>query len=164
MYNNPWQMKHLRVASSPAHLSRAVRRALAVTSVLAVIGGVVVYELGRRAGARDIGFSAGAVLLVLGVMAALIVWRWSRNRGQWADDGLDERDRRVRDRAWATSYRVLAMAVLGAILAINVLGLMGADIAAEIAREISMMMIAFVAILPTLVLAWTEPDLPADGE
>lgn len=160
MYNNELYMR--KVSSSTAHLSQMARRVLAATSVGAVVGGVVVYELARRAGARDIGFPAGAALLVLGVAAALVIWSWSRNRGRWEDDGLDERDRRVRDRAWATSYRVLALAVLTAILGINLPLLFGAEVVTDIVHQVSGITLAFIWILPTLVLAWTEPDLPAD--
>jgi hypothetical protein len=71
------------------------------------------------------------VLLLVGIAATLVVWRWSRNRARWEDDGLDERDRRERDRSWAVSYRILALAVVIAPGTVAILSLAGADIAAD---------------------------------
>jgi hypothetical protein len=102
------------------------------------------------------------VLLLVGIAATLVVWRWSRNRARWEDDGLDGRDRRERDRSWAVSYRILALAVVIAPGTVAILSLAGADIAADVLRQLLATMIVFVLILPTLVLAWIEPDLPVE--
>lgn len=161
-YNNPWDMLNYRLLGSPADLSRPIRRALAATSVIGVVAATVVQDLARRADAREFGNMAGLALLLLGVAATILVWRWSRNRARWEDDGLDERDRRERDRSWAVSYRILALAVVFGPGTVAVLSLAGADVAADVLRQLLVTMIVYVLILPTLVLTWIEPDLPAE--
>jgi len=147
---------------SAADLSRPVRRVLTATSVIGVVAATVVRDAARRAYSPEFGNAAGLVLLLVGIAATLVVWRWSRNRARWEDDGLDERDRRERDRSWAVSYRILALAVVIAPGTVAILSLAGADIAADVLRQLLATMIVFVLILPTLVLAWIEPDLPVE--
>lgn len=161
-YNNRWDMLNGGLLGSAADLSRPVRRVLTATSVIGVVAATVVQDAARRAYAPEFGNAAGLGLLLVGIAATLVVWRWSRNRARWEDDGLDERDRRERDRSWAVSYRILALAVVIAPGTVAILSLAGADIAADVLRQLLATMIVFVLILPTLVLAWIEPDLPVE--
>lgn len=151
-----------RLRRSTAGLSRPIRRLLAATSVFGYAAGMGAQEVGLRTDARDVGNALALALIVVAVTATLLVWRWSRNRARWEDDGLDERDRRERDRSWAISYRILALTVAVGVVAVSVVSLSGAQIAADLARQLLLGMIVFVAILPTLVLAWNEPDLPTE--
>jgi cytochrome bd-type quinol oxidase subunit 2 len=162
LYNNRSNMFNIRALGSPAALSRTVRRLLVATSITGSAAGIAVQDVARRLDARDLGNGAGLVLLLVGVAATLIVWRWSRNRARWEDEGLDERDRRERDRSWAMSYRILALAVILVPGTLAALSLAGADVAAEVVRQVLVAMIGLVLILPTLVLAWVEPDMPAE--
>lgn len=155
-------MLHSRLFRSPADISRTARRFLAATGVLGCAAGIIVQDVALRAGARDLGNALGLGLLLVGVAATLLVWRWSRNRARWEDEGLDERDRRERDRSWAVSYRILALAVIVGPGTVALLSLAGVDVAADVLRQLLVAMIVFVLILPTLVLAWIEPDLPAE--
>ena len=157
----PFDMADVVTATSLS-MSRSLRRALVATSVGAVAIGVVAMDLGNRTGLHDLGFAAGVVAFGIAIAAAVAIWRWSRNRARWRDVGLDERDRQERDRAWAISYRILAGVVVGGPLSVILIGIAGGEGAAVVVTQILIASYAFIGLLPTLVLAWIELDLPAE--
>lgn len=153
-------MHNSRLLRLPSDLSQPLRRVLVAASLIGYGTGIVVQDLVRRSESGM--WAAGLVLLLLGVGATLLVWRWSRNRARWEDDGLDERDRRERDRSWAVSYRILTLAVIFGPGTVLFLSLAQADVAAGVLTNLLFALLPYVLILPTLVLAWMEPDLPAE--
>lgn len=105
------------------------------------------------------------VLIGLTAVGAIVLYRFVRDRADLGARTLDERQRQLRDRAWALSYGVLATAVViaVAIAALLVLG-MGRQVTLDpnLMTALAICIGTLIPVLPVAVLAWLEPDLPED--
>ena len=105
------------------------------------------------------------VLIGLTAVGAIVLYRFVRDRADLGARTLDERQRQLRDRAWALSYGVLATAVViaVAIAALLVLGL-GREVTLDpnLMTALAICIGTLIPVLPVAVLAWLEPDLPED--
>ena len=104
------------------------------------------------------------VLIGATAIGPLILYRFVRNRADLAGQGLDERQRQLRDRAWVMSYQILSTVVVAglAFVGILVLGL-GRELTidASLANALVLCMGTLIPLLPVSALAWVEPDAPA---
>jgi hypothetical protein len=105
------------------------------------------------------------VLIGLTAVGAIVLYRFVRDRADLGALTLDERQRQLRDRAWALSYGVLATAVViaVAIAALLVLG-MGRQMTLDpnLMTALAICIGTLIPVLPVAVLAWLEPDLAED--
>ena len=104
-------------------------------------------------------------LIGVTVIGSFVLYRFVRNRADPSGRGLDERQQRLRDRAWVMSYQVLSTVVIAilAFVGVVVLGLGNElTIDAPVANALVLCMATLVPLLPVAALAWVEPDVPAD--
>lgn len=140
-------------------------------AVLAAYGGyaltVAIFWLGYAADlgpkVRALGFIPGIVYL------AGFFLLCSRGLGAWSiandsDSALDERQQWVRDRAYRPSYWIVSLILL--LGATYVLEADNADWwlpnSAEAFQGIIWTLIFVTMTLPTAIIAWSEPDVPAE--
>ena len=154
------------MASRVDYMPRS-RRRLLVTVALAGFPVAV----GVLAGLKHTGLNrwlilAAFVLVLLPTVATLFVG-YSYARGRI--DGrarLDERDRALRQEAYALSHRVLA-AILLAVTAITEIYLASGGntlrFDANTFWPVTTWVIVYIPALPSLMLAWIESDQPADA-
>ena len=138
-------------------------------AVLAAYGGylglVVAWYLARRLDSMPLFMLVLPLSIVLLVGLAVLFTSWVWHAANQPDPELDERQLRVRDRAYLQSYRVLAGAtvvatVYGALAWDNGLWLPGTW---NQVQALVWGVLLLTMTLPAAVIAWTEPDLPADG-
>jgi hypothetical protein len=147
--------------------TRAWRR----RAVLAAYGGyaltVAIFWIGYAADFgpkfRALGFVPGIVYLV-GFFALC-----SRSLGAWSiandsDNALDERQQRVRDRAYRPSYWVVSLILLLGAAYVQLADSSGwwLPSSTEAFQGITWTLIFLTMTLPTAIIAWTEPDAPAE--
>src|SRR5262245_64375688 len=60
------------------------------------------------------------LLIGITVVGAFVLYLYVRHRADMPGEGLDERERQLRDRAWILSYQVLSEVVIGAIYAAGI--------------------------------------------
>ncbi len=139
-----------------------------------VLVGLVGYPTayGALAVLKGTALPSGWVLAVfLVIIAATVVALWvSYGYARGRVDGrravrVDERDRHLTIRAFALSHRVLAVVLLAAVAAVEIYLTTGNVITVDAANFLPVMMwvILYVPGLPVLMLAWIEPELPADA-
>ncbi len=104
-------------------------------------------------------------LIGLTAVGTIALYRFVRDRSDLGGRTLDERQRQVRDRAWALCYGVLATAVVIAVAipALLVLG-MGRQVALDpnLMTALAICVGTLIPLLPVAALAWLEPDLPEE--
>jgi len=103
-------------------------------------------------------------LIGLTIVGSLAIYGNARDRADLAAKHLDERQQRLRDRAWVLSYAVLStligVIVGGAALYSSFVGPITIAMA-----DLGPWLVAFaldLTILPSAALAWIEPDPPLD--
>lgn len=106
------------------------------------------------------------VLLGLTIVAGTIIWIWTRNRTDLRNTSLDERERRMRDRVYVLSYQVLGVA-LGLILTpVAIFAAFGSVLTIDFGLMVPFIVggSIYYPALPSLVLAWIDPDPLAEDE
>ncbi len=147
--------------------SRRSRRTLAVLAFIGVplqyLGYVTLVQTDRI---PTIAWGiASIVLFSMTLIGYVGVVGYARGRAEMSAD-LDERQSQVRDRALALAYGLVTTVVifgLGALaLYTSFVGPLTIDM-----PSLTPLLIAiglYFPILPSAVLAWIEPDVPADGD
>lgn len=147
-------------------LRHAIRRPLAIWSILGYPVGVLVLTQGPGLGsAPAVSAVLGVGLILSSLPAMFLVWRFRGQLAQGTDAQLDERQVAIRDRAYLESYRIFVAAVLVVLLVVGI----GSDI---VDRAVTltfdtlnwyvMGVVLLSLVLPSAVVAWREPNLPAD--
>jgi hypothetical protein len=147
-------------------MPRSPRRAWVLTGL---VGYPAAY--GVLAVLKGTALPAGLVLTVfLLIIAATVVALWvsyvyARGRIDGRRVRLAEWDRHLAVRVYALSNRVLAVVLLAAAAAVEIYLTTGNVITVDAADFLPVLMwvILYVPALPVLMLAWIEPELPADG-
>ena len=172
LYNMTYKQDHIaedntmaRAGSQIDHLSQRTRRALAVVTLIGLPAMFAWSSFWLTTSVPSIVWGpVSFVLIGATVIGALVLYRFVRNRADLPGDGLDERQRQLRDRAWVMSYQVLSTVVVAclAIVGIMVLGL-GRELTidAPLANAIVLSVATLIPVLPVAALAWVEPDAPA---
>ena len=143
-------------------LSRRSRRIVAVATVLGLPSMYAwsAFWTGTSVPAIAWGWAVFALMGVT-LAGAVVLYRYVRGRADLADDGLDERERALRDRAWILSYQVLATVVvlLGAAVVVPVLAFgHSVTVDAPLATAVAICLGVLLPLLPAAALAWLEPD------
>jgi hypothetical protein len=104
------------------------------------------------------------VLMGMAVAGLLTIYVYARDRAQLDASGLDERQRQLAIKAWALSYGILAavvVIVVGALaLYLSFVGPITIDMG--IASPWFVAIGVYVAVLPSAVLTWIEPEPPLE--
>jgi len=105
--------------------------------------------------------SLPALLLLAALTIAVMTYK--RSLAQQPNDALDERERRIRDTLYLTSYRIAVSILVGVFLAgflakfIAELEVNLDQIPTDTALGIAITAAVFLWVLPSLVHAWTDP-------
>jgi len=147
-------------------LSRAVRRPLAVWSVIGYPLGAIALTNAATVGVPKVAAASFAVASIVAALVAMaLVWRFRGQLAQQSDDALDERQLATRDRAYLESYRVLSGVLIFGLLVVGIASdVLDRPITLTFATTNWFMMGAILisVILPSAIVAWQEPDLPSD--
>jgi hypothetical protein len=101
------------------------------------------------------------VLIGITVVGSFVLYRSVRDRADMPGGRLDERERKLRDRAWILSYQVLSAVVVAAIVAVGIsVFIMGRSVTLDASSVNALVLCVGVLlpILPAAALAWIEPD------
>lgn len=105
----------------------------------------------------------GLVLAPLLLVAYIVILAWligaTRARADSPDEYLDEREIAVRNEVYLKSFRII-----GALIALGFATFTVFPDAPIPARVVFSLLFPIVMFLPTCVLAWAQPDPPADLE
>ena len=105
------------------------------------------------------------LLLLPTVITLLVGYRYARGRIDGRRARLDERDLALRQQAYALSHRVLAAILIVATAVTEIYLTSGNTLRfdANTFWPITTWVIVYIPALPALMLAWIEPDQPADA-
>ncbi len=152
---------HLTHARRPMLRSR--RRALVVATYVGYAAFLAVLYAGYTAH-WPLGLGVLALLLFGGTALAFVqLIRAPGYAADTLDARLDERQRQVRDRAYRSAY--YALTLLFGVLSLIFMYAAGSDTSWQGIRDQALLLpwLTFLpGSLPTAVVAWTEPDPPAD--
>lgn len=150
-------------------MPRVVRRLLVLETLIAYPALIVGYRLLVGGGAVEI--SAWTLLAVvpiviveLGGLVALATY--VGHRADPRHGSLDERQRTLAMRAQAVGYSVLATVVAAVVLSLAAwIALVGPiDLDTAIALPLAIMVVVYLPVIPSAVLAWIDPDAPVDDD
>jgi hypothetical protein len=144
-----------RPGEDRVEVRRPIRRVTAVTSVVGygVLMGVLELELDAF-----VGIPVIVAALAAWIGSVYVVYEFRRRLANAPDAALDEREVRIRDRAYLQAHRIgsTALFVVG-VAAMFVVGLdatVSVDTVVDVVFSLAMGLVA----LPAAVVAWTEPD------
>lgn len=147
------------------HLEQPRRRLI----VLGALGGypaaVLVLVALKHTALNKWGILAVFGLLMVFTVAALTVaYGYARGRIDGRKALLDERDLEMREHAYAVAHRFLAAVLIGATAAVEVYLTNGntLHLNANDTLPVMMWVVVYVPVLPSLMLAWSEPTQPVD--
>lgn len=149
--------------------NRSWRRVLVVLWVL----GLLLFGAGLVASGFRFSWRWIAPALVLGGPSSWLLAFATRNISSAPDDDADERDRAVRDRAYRKAYGLfivpLVLVMLMPIAYLRQLIQTGETVALNVATAPYVaasfcLLYLLYFMLPTLVVAWNEPDPPLDPQ
>ena len=146
-------------------LSQRTRRVLAVLSLIGLPAMFAWSSYWLTTTVPSIVWGAVSLALIgCTAVGAVILYRFVRNRADLPGDGLDERQRQLRDRAWVMSYQLLSVVIVACLAVVGVLVLgLGRELTVDagLANAVVLSMGTLVPLLPVAALAWVEPDVPA---
>ena len=146
--NVPWKRPRLLAGKSLVALWFAT-----ALLYIATLPGVIVMD--------GVALLIPALLLLASLTVAVITYK--RSLAQQPDIQLDERERRIRDTLYLTSYRIAVSILVGVFLAgflakfIAELEVNLDQIPTDTALGIAITAAVFLWVLPSLVHAWTDP-------
>jgi hypothetical protein len=108
-----------------------------------------------------------ALVLMTGfVLGLFVIYGFARNRADPNDPSLDERQCDLAVRAWALSYGVVTWVVvaIAAVWALFVTSVGPMVVGPEFLLPVAIGAGVYLPTLPLAVLAWIEPDAPADED
>ncbi|HYO43286.1 MAG TPA: hypothetical protein VES19_08825 [Candidatus Limnocylindrales bacterium] len=149
-----------------AELRRPVRKMLVLVAMLGYPVFVLAWVGLPAAGMTGIAWAVTVGALGLGViLAAMALYQFRRSMAQAPDAQLDERQIRVRDRAYLEAYRVFALIVLLVLL----VGGIASDVLEppitltyDVVQPLVWGALLYSMFLPSAVVAWQERDLPGE--
>ena len=106
------------------------------------------------------------VLIGFTVVGSCILYRNIRGRADLPGSRLDEREQRLRDRAWILGYQVLAGVVVAVVVALGIVVFIlnrQVVVDAGLVNALALCVGVLLPVLPAAALAWIEPDAPADA-
>lgn len=153
--------------AADAEMRRSVRRPLVVMALVGYPASVFLWTFAQSwLGLPPVmGGILGLALVPAYLYAGWRIYEFRSRLAQAPDHELDERQLRVRDRAYLESYRVFVGVTLLAVVGLAILpDLVDRPVAFtyDIAQWWVMGAILLSLILPSAVVAWNEPDLAED--
>lgn len=153
--------------TADAELRRPFRRMLVLVALLGYPLFVLAWLFLPAAGITGLPWAIAVAVLGLAVlMAAAMLYLFRRSMAQAPDAMLDERQVRIRDRAYLTAYQVFAGITLVALLLLGI----GADaldtpitLTFDVLQPVIWGTILYGIVLPSAVVAWQEPDLDVEA-
>ena len=148
--NSPWKRPRLLAGKSLV----ALWFTTALLYIATLPGAIVVDAV--------VQISSLPALLLLAALT-IAVMTYKRSLAQQPNDALDERERRIRDTLYLTSYRIAVSILVGVFLAgflakfIAELEVNLDQIPTDTALGIAVTAAVFLWVLPSLVHAWTDP-------
>jgi hypothetical protein len=108
---------------------------------------------------------APIVIVLFGatLVGVFAIYGYARDKASM-DADLDEREQRIRDQAWIHAYGFLATVVVAvvAIIALITSTSGPVTIGMEVIGPVGISLALYLPILPSAMLAWTEPDVVGD--
>lgn len=157
-------MSHL--VADPGRIRELPRSSRRLLAALAVAGYPVAVLFLTQAPQLGVPAPVAGGVALIGIGITLFaMWRCYAFRGKLAqapDDRLDEREIRIRDRAYLESYRLFVLAVLVALVAVAIIpDVLDRPITLDYATLNWFIMGAILVslALPSAVVAWVEPDV-----
>jgi Ca2+/Na+ antiporter len=147
-------------------LPRPRRRLVVLTGLLGYPLSVLVLVALKRADLnRWLILSIFLTLIALTVVAVLVGYGYGRGRIDGHHAHVDERDRALRQQAYALSHQVLAAILIAVVAAVEVYLTAGntIELDANTFLPAAMWVIVYIPALPSLMLAWIEPNAVADA-
>jgi hypothetical protein len=148
------------------HLPRPRRRLVVLAGLLGYpLSVLVLIALKRTDLNRWLILSIFLTLIGLTVVALLVGYGYARGRIDGHRAHVDERDLQLRQQAYALSHRVLAATLIVAAAVLEVYLTFGNTIKldANTFLPAALWVIVYIPALPSLMLAWIEPNAPADA-
>ena len=145
-------------------IPRRIRRPMAILAIAGYPSALIVWLfLGPKIDAiPGLGAILGLLILAVTMFAMYRLYLFRSKMAQAPDEGLDERQRQIRDRAYVDSYRWFVLITLLTLVALS-LGPTLFDAPIEFTFEVANWCIVGVVLisiaLPSAVVAWREPDL-----
>ena len=148
------------------YLSRSRRRLVVVVALVGYPVAVAVLAGLKHTSLNRWLVLALFILALLPTVAALLVsYRYARGRIDGRRARLDERDRALRQQAYALSHHLLAT-ILTVTAAVTVIYLTSGNVLRLNANNVvpaTMWVIVYIPALPSVMLAWIETDQPVDA-
>jgi hypothetical protein len=153
--------------ATDAELPRRIRRPLVVLALVGYPLSVFCWTIAQTwLGLPPVvGGIIGLALVPAYVFAMWRIYEFRNHLAQAPDDQLDERQIRVRDRAYLESYRAFVAVTLLGLAALAIIpDLIDQPITLtyDVVQWLVMGAILLSLILPSAVVAWNEPDLAAE--
>jgi hypothetical protein len=153
-------------AADHRELRLPARRVLVLVSMLGYPVFVFAWTGLPAAGITGIPWAVTVAALGLGViLSSLALYQFRRSMAQAPDAQLDERQIRVRDRAYLDAYRAFAVIVL---LVLFVGGIVAdwleppIPLTYDVVQALMWGALLYSMVLPSAVVAWQERDIPIE--
>jgi hypothetical protein len=149
--------------TAPRRVRRGLVLATATGYPLVLLGYATLVVTGRLPLAAWAPFAT--VLTGSTVVGVIAIYACVRGRADLGMGHLDERQARLRDRAWTLSYATVVVAIAVALVGLMVVrSTSGADVvvSGDVIGYLATMGAIYLPVLPAAVLAWIEPDAPPD--
>jgi uncharacterized membrane protein len=147
-------------------LSRPIRRLLVVAAMLGYPLFVLAWVGLPAAGVTGIAWGAtvAAIGLVV-ILSAAQLYLFRRSMAQSPDALLDERQVRIRDRAYLVAYQVFAALTMLGLIVVGI----GSDaldrpvvVDFDVVQPLIWGAVLYGIVMPSAVVAWQEPDLAGE--
>jgi hypothetical protein len=157
----------ISISSRVEYLPRSLRRLLVAAALIGYpVAVAVLIGLKHTSLNRWLILAVFLVLALATVILVLVGYGYARGRidGRCAAL-LDERDRALRQQAYALSHRILAVFLIAATAAIAIYLTSGNTLRLDASSFMPAVMwvVVYIPALPALMLAWIETDRPADA-
>ena len=159
----PWH----RLWRAMPNASRRTRRLWVIAALtgypLMTVGYALLVPTGR---ASSVLWAPIAIALFTATLAGVVaIYGYARDRASMTAD-LDERQQRVRDQAWIAAYGLLSAVVVAIVLFLALIASFGGPvtIGMDVLGPVGICLGLYLPILPSAMLAWSDPDLPLDEE
>ncbi len=144
-------------------LRRPIRRVLVLVTLLGYPVFVAAWLGLPAAGVTGLGWALVVALIGFAViLGAALLYLFRRSMAQAPDAQLDERQVRIRDRAFLVAYQLFASLTLLGLIVVAI----GSDVidspitlTYDIMQPVIWGAILYAIVLPSAVVAWQEPDL-----
>lgn len=162
-----WWERVTTVRRSSADRVEAPRWTRRIAAVAAVLGyGVLMAVLESDLPLPDVPAIVLIVVLLVGwATSVYVVYEFRRRLANAPDAALDEREVRVRDRAYLQAHRIgTAVLFLAGLVGGPLLSVTDTVLSAGLVVDVTFSLAMGLLVLPAAVVAWTEPEDDLDPD